>query len=85
MLTVVAQTNARPNVVVILVDDLDWSDSGCYGGEIPKPNLNALAARGVRFTQFYNTARCSPTRAKVDQWTGPRSTNWDEETRPANK
>jgi arylsulfatase len=51
----------RPNVVVILVDDMGWSDIACYGGEIPTPNLDALAAGGVRFTQFYNTARCSPT------------------------
>ena len=64
-LTVVAQANARPNVVVILVDDMGWSDIGCYGGEIPTPNLDALAAKGVRFTQFYNTARCSPTRASL--------------------
>jgi arylsulfatase A-like enzyme len=64
-LTVVAQTNARPNVVVILVDDMGWSDIGCYGGEIPTPNLDALAAKGVRFTQFYNTPRCSPTRASL--------------------
>ncbi len=56
---------ARPNVVVILVDDMGWSDIGCYGGEIPTPNLNALATKGVRFTQFYNTARCSPTRASL--------------------
>ncbi|MGH9842610.1 MAG: arylsulfatase [Blastocatellia bacterium] len=64
-LAVLAQTNARPNVVVILVDDMGWSDIGCYGGEIPTPNLDALAAKGVRFTQFYNTARCSPTRASL--------------------
>ena len=61
----IAQSNARPNIVVILVDDMGWSDIGCYGGEIPTPNLDALAARGVRFTQFYNTARCSPTRASL--------------------
>jgi arylsulfatase len=64
-LTVFAQPSARPNVVVILVDDMGWSDIGCYGGEIPTPNLDALAAKGVRFTQFYNTARCSPTRASL--------------------
>jgi len=62
---VVAQANARPNIVIILVDDLGWSDIGCYGSEIPTPNLDALAAKGVRFTQFYNTARCSPTRASL--------------------
>ena len=55
----------RPNVVVILVDDMGWSDVACYGGEIPTPNLDALAAGGVRFTQFYSTPRCSPTRAAL--------------------
>jgi arylsulfatase A-like enzyme len=55
----------RPNVVVILVDDMGWSDIGCYGSEIPTPNLDLLASGGVRFTQFYNTARCSPTRASL--------------------
>jgi arylsulfatase A-like enzyme len=55
----------RPNIVVVLVDDVGWSDLGCYGGEIPTPNLDALAAGGVRFTQFYNCARCSPTRASL--------------------
>ncbi|MFO0848547.1 MAG: arylsulfatase [Gemmataceae bacterium] len=53
----------RPNVVVILTDDMGFSDIGCYGGEIATPNLDRLAANGVRFTQFYNTARCCPTRA----------------------
>ena len=46
----------RPNIVVVLVDDMGFSDIGCYGSEIPTPNLDALAAGGVRFTQFYNTA-----------------------------
>jgi arylsulfatase len=55
----------RPNIVVVLVDDLGWSDIGCYGSEIPTPHLDRLAARGVRFTQFYNTPRCSPTRAAL--------------------
>jgi len=55
----------KPNVVVVLVDDVGFSDLGCYGGEIPTPNLDRLAAGGVRFTQFYNTARCSPTRASL--------------------
>lgn len=53
----------RPNIVLILADDLGYSDLGCYGGEIATPNLDALAAGGVRFTQFYNTARCWPTRS----------------------
>jgi arylsulfatase len=56
---------ARPNVVVILADDMGFSDAGCYGGEIATPNLDALAKNGLRFTQFYNTARCWPTRACV--------------------
>ena len=55
----------RPNVVVILVDDMGWSDIACYGSEIPTPNLDALARNGVRFTQFHNTGRCSPTRASL--------------------
>lgn len=55
----------RPNIVVILADDLGFSDIGCYGGEIRTPNLDALAAQGVRFTQFYNVARCCPSRASL--------------------
>jgi arylsulfatase len=54
-----------PNVVVILADDLGFSDLGCQGGEIPTPHLDGLAAGGLRFTQFYNTARCWPTRASL--------------------
>jgi arylsulfatase A-like enzyme len=59
------QTAQRPNVVVILADDLGFSDLGCYGGEIDTPNLDRLAAGGLRYTQFYNTARCWPTRAAL--------------------
>ena len=55
----------RPNVVLILNDDMGYSDIGCYGGEIDTPNLDRLAANGVRFSQFYNTARCSPSRASM--------------------
>ena len=55
----------RPNIVVVLVDDLGFSDIGPYGGEVPTPNLDRLAARGVRFTQAYNAARCSPSRASL--------------------
>lgn len=55
----------KPNVIVILVDDMGFSDLGCYGSEIPTPNLDALAAGGLRFTQFYNTGRCCPTRAAL--------------------
>lgn len=56
---------AKPNIIVILVDDMGFSDIGCYGSEIPTPNLDALAANGLRFTQFYNTGRCCPTRAAL--------------------
>ena len=55
----------KPNVVLILNDDMGFSDIGCYGGEIATPNLDRLAAGGLRFTQFYNTARCCPTRAAL--------------------
>ncbi|HEV8060233.1 MAG TPA: arylsulfatase [Gemmataceae bacterium] len=56
---------ARPNVIVIVADDLGFSDLACYGSEIATPNLDKLAADGVRFTQFYNCARCCPTRAAL--------------------
>ncbi len=55
----------RPNIVLMVADDLGFSDLGCYGGEIDTPNLDGLARRGVRFTQFYNAARCCPTRASL--------------------
>src|SRR5215470_7078930 len=55
----------RPNILIILADDLGFSDLGCYGGEIRTPNLDALAAGGLRFTQFYNCARCCPSRASI--------------------
>ncbi|MEZ0610862.1 arylsulfatase [Fibrella sp. WM1] len=55
----------RPNIVVILADDLGFSDLGCYGSEIKTPNIDYLANSGVRYTQFYNTSRCCPTRASL--------------------
>ena len=55
----------RPNIVLILNDDMGFSDIGCYGGEVRTPNLDRLAAGGLRFTQFYNTARCCPSRASL--------------------
>lgn len=55
----------RPNVVVVMADDMGWSDIGCYGSEIETPNLDRLAKNGLRFTQFYNTGRCCPTRATL--------------------
>ena len=60
-----AQTRRKPNIILIMSDDMGFSDVGCYGGEIQTPNLNRLADNGLRFTQFYNTARCCPTRAAL--------------------
>lgn len=62
--TSIAHANA-PNVLLIVADDLGYSDVGCYGSEIATPNLDALAKDGLRFTQFYNTGRCWPTRAAL--------------------
>jgi len=60
-----AGRKGNPNIIVIMSDDMGFSDIGCYGGEIHTPNLDKLAAGGLRFTQFYNTARCCPTRAAL--------------------
>ncbi|MFP6762344.1 MAG: sulfatase-like hydrolase/transferase, partial [Planctomycetaceae bacterium] len=59
------QPDARPNIVLIMADDLGFSDIGCYGSEIETPNLDALAARGLRFSQFYNTAKCHSSRVSL--------------------
>ncbi len=67
--TLVGQAHAadadRPNVIVIMADDMGYTDLGCFGGEIATPAIDALAAKGLRFTQFYNTSRCCPTRASL--------------------
>ena len=55
----------RPNIVLILADDMGFSDLGCYGSEISTPSLDKMAAGGMRFTQFYNTPRCCPSRAAL--------------------
>lgn len=55
----------RPNIVVVMVDDMGFSDLGCFGGEIDTPNLDRLAGEGVRFSQFYNTAKCAPSRLSL--------------------
>ncbi len=57
--------DSRPNILLIMVDDMGFSDIGCYGGEVDTPHLDRLAAGGLRFTQFYNTGRCWPTRAAL--------------------
>jgi len=56
---------SQPNIILILNDDMGYSDLGCYGGEIRTPNLDSLATGGLRYTQFYNTARCCPSRASL--------------------
>ena len=58
-------SDKKPNIIIILVDDMGFSDLGCYGSEINTPNLNELAENGLRFSQFYNAARCCPTRASL--------------------
>src|ERR1700704_4894822 len=60
-----AAASSKPNVLIILADDMGFSDAACYGGEIATPNLDTLAKNGLRFTQFYNTARCWPSRAAI--------------------
>lgn len=60
-----ATSTEKPNILLIMADDLGFSDLGCYGGEMATPNLDAIAANGLRFSQFYNTARCWPTRSSL--------------------
>jgi arylsulfatase len=64
-LTLAVHAAPRPNIVLIMADDMGFSDVGCYGGEIRTPNLDKMAAEGLRFTQFYNAGRCCPTRASL--------------------
>ncbi len=55
----------RPNIIIMMTDDSGYSDLGCYGGEIDTPNLDRMARNGLRFRNFYNNGRCSPTRASL--------------------
>lgn len=64
-ISVPAQSQDKPNIVLIMADDMGYSDIGCYGGEIKTPNLDKLASEGIRYTQFYNCARSCPTRASL--------------------
>lgn len=68
---------ARPNILVIMADDLGFSDVGCFGGDIRTPNLDHLGTNGLRFTQFYNTARCWPTRSALMTGYYPQQINMD--------
>ena len=74
----------RPNIIIILVDDMGFSDIGCYGGEIETPNLDKLASNGVRFTQFYNSGRCCPTRASLMTGLHPHQVGIGHMTEPPN-
>ncbi len=65
ILNTLASASQKPNILLILADDLGYSDLGCYGGEIATPNLDSLATNGLKFTHFYNTARCWPTRGAL--------------------
>ncbi|QDV85206.1 arylsulfatase [Planctomycetes bacterium TBK1r] len=74
---------ARPNIILVMADDLGWSDIGCFGGEIRTPRIDSLAREGLRFTQFYNNAVCGPTRASLltglyCQQTGHRGDHWNQ-------
>ncbi|OAQ40352.1 sulfatase [Pedobacter psychrophilus] len=60
-----AQQTKKPNIILILADDMGYSDLSCYGGEVQTPNINSLATEGLKFKQFYNAARCCPTRASL--------------------
>ena len=72
----------RPNIILIMADDMGFSDIGCYGGEIQTPNLDQLAEDGLRYTQFYNTARCCPTRASLMTGLYAHQTGMGAMTRP---
>ena len=71
--------NNRPNIILIMVDDMGWSDLGCYGGEVNTPNIDRLAKGGMRFTQFYNNAKCTTTRASLVTGLYPRRDKKDTE------
>ena len=81
----IAAKPARPNIVIILVDDMGFSDIGCYGSEIETPNLDSLASNGLRFTQFYNSGRCCPTRASLMTGLQPHQVGIGHMTEPPNQ
>ncbi len=78
------QSYSKPNIILIMSDDMGFSDLGTYGGEVETPNLDRLAQRGVKFTQFYNTARCCPTRASLITGLYPHQTGIGHMTNPPN-
>jgi len=77
------EQSQRPNIILVMADDLGWSDIGCYGGEVRTPQIDSLARDGLRFTQFYNNSICGPTRASLltglyCQQVGHRGDRWNE-------
>jgi len=85
---IAAAAEQRPNIIVLLADDLGWGDVGCYGGKVPTPHLDAMAQEGLRFTQFYVASPiCSPSRAGLitGQWPGRWRINSYLQTRKGNR
>jgi arylsulfatase len=78
-----AQQANQPNILIIVADDLGFTDLGCYGSEIATPNLDQLARDGLRFTQFYNTARCWPSRAAIMSGYYPQQVRMDPQKKAA--
>jgi arylsulfatase len=68
----------KPNILLILVDDMGWSDIGCYGSEVATPNLDRLASQGIRFTQMHNTSKCFPSRAALQTGIYARQSGYDK-------
>ena len=79
------QKNTQPNIVLIMADDMGYSDLGCYGSEIETPNLDALAKNGIRFNRFYNNTRCCPTRATLLSGLYPHNAGVGKMILPAGK
>jgi len=75
-------SDGKPNILILLTDDLGYSDLGCYGSEITTPNLDQLAANGLRFTDFHNTGRCWPTRGALMTGYYPQQVRMDPQPRP---
>ena len=83
MSSIAPASDSRPNIIVIMADDMGWSDLGCYGGEIKTPHIDSLAKQGLRFRQFYNNSVCGPTRASLltglyCQQVGHSGRRWNE-------
>ena len=73
-----AQTQDRPNIIMIMVDDMGYSDLSCYGGEIQTPNIDKLAYGGIRYKQMYNTSKCTTTRSALLTGRYVTRTSWSK-------